>query len=196
MMSGNWLHTDEAEDVAGSVRHALRCRNLIADDPQSWKWFILSLHSALQGACVCHLVGTAAPLGAVDEENQGEWLKYLEASRTDPVAPPPKTRIMNLPLLLKAVRVPGDGRYYCSPINLTDNESAFLKRFHEEFRNQFTHFAPQGWSIEISGGETFARLVARIVRDILDAGWAFRHLDEATRDALRDDLGRLAAVGT
>ena len=60
-----WIRTDEAEDAAGSVRHALRAGEMTANDPQAWKWVALALHSALQGACVCHLTTTAAPIGAV-----------------------------------------------------------------------------------------------------------------------------------
>jgi len=47
---GEWLHTNEAEDVAASVRHALRCRAMIQEDPHAWKWLALALHASLQGA--------------------------------------------------------------------------------------------------------------------------------------------------
>ena len=62
----------EAEDIAGSIRHALRCQQFTSVDPQTWKWVALALHSALQGACVCHLVSTASPFGAVTKQNAGE----------------------------------------------------------------------------------------------------------------------------
>jgi len=62
-MAENWIRTDEAEDVAGSMRHAIRAGRLVAEDSQAWKWVVLAVHSALQGACVCHLTETAAPLG-------------------------------------------------------------------------------------------------------------------------------------
>src|SRR5436305_1244021 len=99
-----WVRTDEAEDVAGSIRHALRCRQFARDDPQAWKWIALALHSALQGACVSHLVTTASPLGAVTKENAGKWLAYFEASRTNPELLPPTTHLLSLPDLLKAAR--------------------------------------------------------------------------------------------
>ncbi len=35
---GRWVETDEAEDVAGSVRHVLRCWKETADDSQAFKW--------------------------------------------------------------------------------------------------------------------------------------------------------------
>jgi hypothetical protein len=74
MAEETWIRTDEAEDVAGSLRHALHAATLVNADPQAWKWVALALHSGLQGACVCHLTTTAAPVGAVAERNAGEWL--------------------------------------------------------------------------------------------------------------------------
>ena len=62
-MSENWLITDESNDVAGSIRHALRTASFVGEDPQAWKWIALALHSALQGACVCHLSTTAMRAG-------------------------------------------------------------------------------------------------------------------------------------
>ena len=63
-----WLRTDEREDVAVSL---LQCVNLLreaATQPRLWKWAILSLHNALQGAMACHLSGTAQ-FGALDKKN-------------------------------------------------------------------------------------------------------------------------------
>jgi hypothetical protein len=188
------VQTDEAEDVAASIRHFLRCRQLTSADTQAWKWVALSLHSALQGACVCHLETTASPIGVVTKENACEWMKYFEASRADPKAPAPKTKLLSLPDLLKAARKPksaGDGS---SPgIQLSDRELEWLKRFHDEVRNQFVHFAPTGWLLDVSGIPSLGKLVARIIQEILNAGWAFRHKDEAWQTALRNDLLQLSS---
>lgn len=189
----DWVHTDEAEDVAASVRHAIRSRELTRDDPQAWKWVALALHSALQGACVCHLVTTAAPVGAVTKQNAGEWLAFFEASRLNPAAKPPKTHLMALPALLKAVRKSrsaGD-RSNSSGVEISDQDLQWLCRFHEEVRNQFVHFEPRGWSLEISGISELSKLVGRIIQHVLDQGWAFRHQDETWRSALAADIALL-----
>jgi len=191
---GIWITVDEAEDVAASIRHVLRCLPLVSDDDQIWKWVVLALHSALQGACVCHLTTTASPIGAVTKKNASEWLAYFEASRADPNAPVPETKLLSLPDLLKAIRKPqsaGD-RSNLSGVRVTDSEFEWLKRFHSEIRNQFTHFEPMGWSIEISGVPALGKLVARIIKDILNIGWAFRQKDEIWRDELRLNLARLS----
>lgn len=194
--SGTWIETDEAEDVAASVRHALRSLTMVADDPQAWKWVALALHSALQGACVCHLVTSATPIGVVTERNAGEWLAHFEDSRTDPEAKPPRTQLMPLPGLLKAIRKPrsaGD-RINEAAVPLSNAELAWLSRFHRTIRNQFVHFAPMGWSTEVSGVPEIGRLAARVITDIAEIGYAFRHKDRAWHGALAQDLAVLSAI--
>jgi hypothetical protein len=196
-MAQKWIQTDEAEDVAGSIPHAIRAAQFVGDDPLSWKWVALALHSALQGACVCHLTTTAVPVGAVTERNAGEWLAYFEVSRINSTARPPKTHLMGLPDLLAAVRKPysaGD-RSNIVGVAISDSELSWLRRFHKDIRNQLVHFAPVGWSIEVSGIPEIAKLVARIIGECLEFGWAFRHLDLARREEMQNNLFALASIG-
>lgn len=179
--------------MAGSIRHALRCASFVCDDPQAWKWGILALHSALQGACVCHLTTTASPVGAVTKQNEKDWISFFEESRSNPNLTPPETKLMSLPDLLKAARKPGSSGGFSdsAPISISDRELAWLGRIHSDIRNQFVHFAPRVWSIEVSGVSQIAHIVARIVHDIHDVGWAFRHLDSSTRNTMLLDLKQL-----
>lgn len=196
-MAGAWIRTDEADDVAGSIRHALRVAPFGSDDPQAWKWVMLALHSALQGACVCHLTTTAAPVGALTKQNTREWLSFFEKQRTNHAAKPPaKTLLLNMPDLLKAVRKPhsaGD-RSNGVGVAVSDGELAWLTRIHSEVRNKFVHFEPTGRSIDVSGVPDLARLIARILTEMLKMGWAFRHLDCEDLAALRRDIDELAAL--
>jgi hypothetical protein len=193
MTDERYIRTDEAEDVVGSIRHALRCATFVSEDPQAWKWGILALHSALQGACVCHLTTTAAPVGAVTQSNAKEWITYFNESRGDQNVKCPDTKLMPLPDLIKAVRKYGSagGSSTNNLVEISDTELVWLKRIHFEIRNQFVHFAPQAWTIEISGVPQIGRIIARIIKDIHDCGWAFRHLDQRKKDAMVIDLEHL-----
>ena len=189
----NWISTDEAEDVAASLRQALRAYGSTNEDPQSWKWVALAMHSAVQGACVCHLVTTASPVGAVTKRNASEWLAYFEESRTNREAIAPRTHLLSLPALLKAVRKPqsaGDNSN-ASGVAISDDELRWLCRFHDDVRNQFTHFAPMSWSLEVSGIPDLGQLIARIIGEILGMGWGFRHKDCDWRRELASDLEAL-----
>lgn len=195
-MVQNWVRMDEAEDVAGSIRQVLRAATFVNAVSQTWKWVVLALHSALQGACVCHLTTTMAPVGAVTERNAGEWLTYFEASHTNPNLRPPKTHLMGLPDLLLAVRQPnsaGDSSYP-DGVEISDSELYWLGHLHKNMRNQFVHFEPMGWSIEVSGTPEIAKVVARIIGEILQIGWAFRHQDPAQREELQRNLQALASI--
>ena len=193
-MTENWIQTDEAQDVAGSIRQVLRTAQFVKEDPSAWKWVALALHSALQGACVCHLTTTAQPIGAITEQNAIEWLAYFEDSRANPNAIPPRTYLMILPDLLKAVRKPNSAgdRSNASGLEISDSELQWLRRFHDEVRNQFVHFQPISWSIEVSGIPELAKLVTRILEEMLTIGWAFRHQERAERLAMQRNLRTLA----
>lgn len=195
-MAENWIRTNEAEDVAGSIRHAIRVAQFVVEDSQAWKWVALALHSALQGACVCHLTTTAAPVGAVTERNASEWLTYFETLRTNPEAKPPKTYLMGLPDLLKSVRKPhsaGD-RSNTAGVVISESELCWLLRFHEGIRNQFIHFEPRCWSIDVAGIPEIAKLIARIIEQILQIGWAFRHQNPEQRAELERSLRTLGII--
>ena len=191
--STSWLQTDEAEDVAGSIRHCIASLQLAASDEQAFKWVLLSLHSALQGACVCHLATTFPPIGVATRANEAEWLKWAEDSRATPDLPQPKTYVAKLPELLKRIRRPhsaGD-RSNATGIGLSDTDLQWWTRIHGAIRNQFTHFAPRSWSIELSGISGLVFLTTRLISEMCDASWAFRHQDESWMLALRSDLGKL-----
>ncbi|MFN9014801.1 MAG: hypothetical protein ACK5W3_02475 [Hyphomonadaceae bacterium] len=194
-MTERWIRTDEPTDVLGSIRSCLRTAAFVEEDPQAFKWLVLSLHSALQGACVCHLTTTAPPLGAVNKKNALEWIEYFDKRRDNPKEKEPKTHLMCLPGLLSAVRRPNSVGSQDSnvAVAISDREFNLLKRFHTNIRNQFVHFAPMGWSIEVSGFPEIAELVARIIGEMHQIGWAFRHLEPTAQDELSQKLRILAA---
>ncbi len=150
----------------------------------------------MQGACVCHVVSTASPVGAVTARNAGEWLDYFENSRGNPDVRAPDTYLLSLPELIKAVRKPhsaGD-RSNAAGVPISDQEYDWLRRFHENVRNQLVHFEPQGWSIEISGIPELGTLIGRVIGDILEVGWAFRHKERDWQNALRENVELLSAA--
>lgn len=185
-----FIETDESDDVAGSIRHALVCLRLVRTDHSAWKWLILSLHSALQGACVCHLTTTASPVGALTKTNTIEWLSYFELSRGVSGVKAPKTHIAQLPELLKRVRKPGSAGSGESTMSIKISYAEFnnLRHLHSEVRNQFVHFEPMGWTLEVMGMQFIIPVVLRIIADILDAGWAFRHENIEQTEFLRDTI--------
>ncbi|TFL19815.1 hypothetical protein [Jannaschia formosa] len=80
-------------------------------------------------------------------------------------------------------------------IPFSDTDLRRLTRLHKEVRNRFTHFGPGSWSIEISGIPGTAALIARIIDNVHDRGWAFRHVTAASEERLRRALAALSDDG-
>ncbi|MDN3712827.1 hypothetical protein QWZ10_15605 [Paracoccus cavernae] len=103
---------------------------------------------------------------------------------------------MPLPELLKKVRTPysaGD-RSSAEGIKISDAELKRLSILHTKVRNQFVHFAPTLWSIELSGTKELSALIVRIIEDMLKIGWAFRHFDDSQREEFRQSLHELSQL--
>ncbi len=193
-----WIQLDESDDVAGSVRHCIAALILARQDHAAWKWVVLSLHAALQGACVCHLTTTANPVGALTDKSTLEWLSYFELSRENDNINRPKTVLAPLPNLLKRIRKPDSAGDHSqgSAVGLSDVELRWLTHLHDEVRNQFVHFEPMGWSLDVSGLSSLIGIVCRILSDISSKRWAFRHEDAAWHKAFDDDLLNLVDVSS
>lgn len=176
-----------------------------------WKWAILALHNALQGAMVCHLSGTAQ-LGALSQGSARDWLDWHDRDRkgeikrvalgTDDMGvpnyriakgyEPPSDRLADARELFRRLsnaskRIePGAG----GVIEITSSERESFRRIHD-LRNGLSHFTPKGWSIELDGLPAIFLDVLDVIERIAGDPWPFRHMqttDNARRDAL---IGRL-----
>jgi hypothetical protein len=112
----------------------------LTKNPSGWKWTILAAHSGLQGALVCALqdISKTNILKNRSARETLNWLETLEGGQ-------PVQYLLEFPELLGKYRK----KYPCTA--MTVQQLKDMKRFHKEFRNHFTHFVPQGWSIEIGG---------------------------------------------
>ena len=204
----SFLRIDERSDVLTSLSACLVCLRHCEDDPGLWKWAILTLHSAM----VCHLSGTAQ-LGALSEKSASDWLDWHERDRKGEIrridcgtnelgipryrfaegSGPPPERLADARELFKRLddelkRIePGAGGL----VEITVSERASFQRLHG-LRNNFSHFTPKGWSIEIDGLPSMFLNVLGIIEKIATDPWPFRHMDtgELTkRDELIRQLG-------
>ncbi len=137
------------------------------------------------------------PVGALSERNTADWLRWF-SGETPPEDGPPKAYLAELPILLKKIRKDGcsGDQQPGSAIGLSDSELQHLIHLHSEVRNQLIHYEPISWSLDVSGLGVITPLIARIVTDILNFGWAFRHESEDWCSQLRVDLEELARVSS
>ena len=207
-----YVQTDERQDVLASLEHCAMC---LADTERSdgaWKWVVLSLHSALQGAMVCHLSGTAE-VGALTSACARQWSEWHERDRhgeieyiddgvdelslpvrlpRSPRDRPPSDRVASAAELFKRLgseseRIEsGCGRI----IEITAAQRKSFERLHD-LRNGFTHFSPRGWSIELQLIEDVVPDMLDVIAQIADDWWPFRHMSPEERELLRNSISDL-----
>jgi len=140
-----WLRTDETEEaISGLEMLAETAPSLIAD-PYRWKWVIISTHNALQGFMVLALRHGNGLL-ALKDEIAAQWLKaYREGGKY------PVEKLDNFLNLYKKVK---SDRMLCyghsEKFKATPNHNRSVKKLNE-LRNEFIHFVPKGWSLELTG---------------------------------------------
>jgi hypothetical protein len=141
-----YVRFDEREDVLASMELIALLAGKVGNAPRHWKWLILAAHNALQGALVCALSGSDGT-GALSNKSRREVLK----AHNDWTDLPKRETLDDLRTLLKREREqsrePNRREYaLCS----TKQQHRDLIRLCN-FRNDFAHFTPKGWSIQADG---------------------------------------------
>lgn len=166
-----------------------------------WKWAIIALHNALQGAMVCHLSGSTN-LGALDAKNSIDIYARIQIDWVgDPKISDPK--LASIGVLFERVTTGQqtdknghlvdwlkDARQ--SPISVDATTKDAFKLI-TDLRNGFVHFTPKGWSIEIAGLSSAFASLAGFIQKIRNNGYAFRHLSSEQTTDLDAYLNELSA---
>jgi hypothetical protein len=182
------IEVDEASDVLLSLRLLDLSMSKFNADPKWLKWVVISLHSAIQGAAICHLSGTMNT-GALNEESAKNWIKYHNNRDNEKVGWPGVV-VADFPELMGRVRSAKKKFDRNSPpISMTNDQNEKLKMLNS-FRREFTHFSPKGWSIETSGTTSIVKTLLPIIREIEKEGWGFRHMKSDDKIELLEILGR------
>lgn len=139
-----WLDLSAELNALDYLEKAYRYICETENDPIAWKWVILSLHSALYGFAICACQGTN-PENVIKKTNKGrEFLISFDEA-------------------LKRCQYPRSPDYYGSgqPLILSQKQTQSMKMMKETFRNNFEHYKPIHWSIELHG-------MPQMAIDILD----------------------------
>lgn len=140
-----WLSTDEIQEAVSCLEMATECLGRVSEDVFRWRWVLVALHAALQGFMVAVLRGTNNLL-AMPDKLAGKW---LEAHYAD--LPTPDDRLDSFPSLFKKVQSERMRFYTMSrPLQPTASQRRSVTRLNS-LRNDFAHFVPRCWALEISG---------------------------------------------
>jgi len=139
---------NELSDVCASVHLLSALLRNPTHNIFDWKWIILATHSAVQGALVSAVSGTAG-IGSLDKKSAKEMLAWFEESRTSPNAEYPRERLADFSSLLKRIQ---DEHYAASfgTVHLSETELSQMNKLHH-LRCNFSHFIKMTWIIELDG---------------------------------------------
>lgn len=146
------IETDEQHEGARSLEMLYQELSKVHRDMYAWKWAILALHSAVQNFIVCAISGTDQT-GALKEEDRKKWLEHYEKKLG-----PPEVKLATFLILFERMKK--------------------LTGFHEkvdadmanlnDFRNDFIHYTPKGWTIHAEG---LPEIFLRCLKIVEFLGW-------------------------
>ncbi len=118
-----------------------------------WKWIVVGAHDALQGALVCAVNDTTGTR-VLSKRSAKEMLNWLE----DTSQKFPGEFMAHFDMLLKR-----------SKIKLAAQDRRDVKKLHE-FRNDFVHFTPKTWAIEMAGLPRIVGCALRVAAELMQQG--------------------------
>lgn len=141
-----YYRTDEETEAADALTVSARFAAELASDIRMWRWVIIALHNGLQGFMVLSLRHGNGLL-ALTDESAAAWLKAYEENAKEF----PDEQLDSYLGLYKKIKsskwgtVGGNQRFV--PQGTQGRSIRKLNRI----RNEFIHFTPKGWSLELAG---------------------------------------------
>ena len=124
-----------------------------AGDIHCWKWAVIALASAVNGALTC----SPAPCRSVHSAEEDAERTIAALQKDAVTAMPPKPRLAPPDILLKRARREDKRIERAGPtLTISPHQKRSFDRVFD-FRNAFLHFEPLGWSIETSGMRPYSR---------------------------------------
>lgn len=138
-----WMRTDERNEAIKSLHKTYQFILEIREDNYNWKWAIISLHNSAQAFMVLSLKGTAN-FNVIREPE-----KLFDAIQNRREYP--EEYLLGFGKLYKDIKSPKKMKQNtASRIYPSSKDSDYAMEKLNEFRNNFIHFIPCRWSIELA----------------------------------------------
>ena len=158
----HYLRTDEVEEAISAIEMVAESVAGAKSDIYRWKWALIALHSAVQGFMDLALRSSNG-LAALKDDVAAAWLEAYENNQSLP-----QEGLDSYENLYKKVK--GDRMliYVHSKKFVPNGSQGRSINKLKDLRDEFIHFVPKGWSLEVSG-------LPQIFADCLDfiefLGW-------------------------
>jgi len=143
--NGKWLETDALREAVLALEMVSEQASKIDEDLYRWKWVILALHNALQGFMVLALRGTNN-LNVISKKDAQAWIEAYDADQALP-----STKLDDFLSLYKKIKSDAMLMWTCSKKYTTSGQQGWSIKKLNTLRNNFIHFLPSNYAIQISG---------------------------------------------
>lgn len=157
-----YLRTNEYEEAVRSLEFAELQAKMIASNEYYWKWVLIALHNAAQGFMVLALWNGNGLL-AMSPKSAEKWLAAYEAE-----ADFPKDRLDRFLNLYAKVKDEGNFHHLESKAFRPSISHDVSFKHLNNFRNEFIHFTPRGWSLPLPGLSDMALDILNLIEHF---GW-------------------------
>lgn len=184
----HYLRIDEKDNAIDSLQKATEFLKNTKSDPLYWKWFIVAIHHAVYHFMLLalqnsdqsgiwkepeKLVDYGLSRKVVDTENaENKLVGFVEAFR----------RIQDKDRM--------SGYVNARPFVADTKHEEAAARLNTILRNNFAHFSPKGWSIEIPFiVEAVSPMLEVVEFLVLNSGRLF--MDEQQRNSVQSDIAQI-----
>lgn len=144
-MRNEYLRTDHWTDAVASLEAAQEFCARITLDEHQWKWVLIATHSTVQGFMALALEQGNGLL-VLKDDIAAKWLKAHESGK-----PYPEEKMDFFLSLYEKVKSDVVCRYHGSKRFIAEPSHDYSMKKLNELRNNYIHFRPKGWSIELAG---------------------------------------------
>lgn len=144
-MTEHWLKTTEHEEATSALEAVAEWSERVEKDIGYWRWVILALHNTVQGSMVLALRGSDG-LRPLRDDIADKWLTAYREGGQFPVE-----KLDSFLNLYKKVQ--SDTMlffFHSKKVIPSPTLGRSMKRLNT-LRNDFVHFLPKTWSLEVSG---------------------------------------------
>lgn len=175
----DYVEFDEIENTISAIEMLATVSELVASRPSYWKWMIIAAQDALQAAIVC-AVADSTGISVLSERSAKRVLAFLEGKETDY----PGEWLADFGELLKR-----------SPLELEQSQADDIRKLHF-FRNEFSHFTPMTWCIELAGLPRLVLTALAAIEALLAEQQVQIHLESEQTERIQANMTRARSALT
>lgn len=159
-ISARWIRFDELTNALDYLEKCYYFLKSVESKPENWKWVVITLHSVLYGFAISACKGMNSD-SVVSRTKKGyeRLIDFDEAIKRclDPLW-------MNVNINYQK-------------FELSSNQQNSIRKLHKVLRNNFEHFTPKSWSIELHYLPDMVYDCFEVLRLFIiysDVGWRLR----------------------